>query len=325
MTSLGPSRSSSGRGVGSLSRFLRERQGYYDCVLVSRPPNMRTLCDLLDAAPELLGTTPVVYRRGGDLGRRGIGRLLAAGTPLDTSRAAALVDAELALGRRAAVVFSVSADDCSRFRAAGQRHVVCLSHSLDVQPTVSPFEQREFALFVGSFVGDSPNVDAAEWFVREVLPELRRRTGGAFRITIAGAHSDRMRHLEGPDVGVTGPVGDLRPLYERARLVVAPTRFAAGLPLKVVEAAAYGVPVVCSTLLAGQLRWRHDGDLLAAGDAGAFVDACERLWTQEAVWQAVRNAALARVSQEHSVEAFRESLKRGLSMDLPEYSPHDMR
>ena len=60
----------SGWGVGSLSRFLRERLGFYDCILVSRPPNMRTLSDVLDATPELLGTAGSRVRRGGHLGRQ---------------------------------------------------------------------------------------------------------------------------------------------------------------------------------------------------------------------------------------------------------------
>ena len=132
--------------------------------------------------------------------------------------------------------------------------------------------------------------------------------------------------LRAPACACLGPIGNLRPLYERARLVVAPTRFAAGLPLKVIEAAAHGVPVVCSTLLAGQLRWRPGGELLAAADAAEYLSPhVSAFGRRRPVRQAIRDAALARVSHEHSVEAFCGTLKRGLSMDLPEYSPHDMR
>ena len=59
--------------------------------------------------------------------------------------------------------------------------------------------------------------------------------------------------------GVTclGPVPDLTDEYARARVFIAPTRFAAGIPFKVHEALSYGLPVVGSRLISEQLA--HDG------------------------------------------------------------------
>ena len=41
-----------------------------------------------------------------------------------------------------------------------------------------------------------------------------------------------------PAVEVVGSVDDLSPYYERARILVGPTRFGAGIPIKILEAAA---------------------------------------------------------------------------------------
>jgi len=62
---------------------------------------------------------------------------------------------------------------------------------------------------------------------------------------------DRFR--DHPRVTLRGPVTDLTPLYDSHRVFVAPTRFAAGVPYKVHEAASFGLPVVATDLLRRQL------------------------------------------------------------------------
>src|SRR5205085_959485 len=85
----------------------------------------------------------------------------------------------------------------------------------------------------------SPNMDAAVWFSREILPVVREKSGRDVRLVIAGVNdAESARRLEGESVEVLRKVDDLTPLYDRARLFVAPTRFASGIPLKVYEAAA---------------------------------------------------------------------------------------
>jgi glycosyltransferase involved in cell wall biosynthesis len=110
--------------------------------------------------------------------------------------------------------------------------------------------------------------------------------------------------LGGTAFDLVGTVGDLRPHYASARLVVAPTRFASGLPHKIAQAAAHGVPVVATELLATQLGWVPGRDLLTASDAGAFAAACARLYRDEALWQKLRASALERVRDDCAPERF---------------------
>jgi glycosyltransferase involved in cell wall biosynthesis len=49
---------------------------------------------------------------------------------------------------------------------------------------------------------------------------------------------------------VPGPQPDLRPFYDAARVFIVPTRYAAGIPFKAHEAAAFGVPLVVSGVIA---------------------------------------------------------------------------
>src|SRR5437763_14014694 len=115
------------------------------------------------------------------------------------------------------------------------------------------------------------------WVVSQVLPRLRAELCACVGLTIAGARRSRALAAladRAAAVELLGRVDDLTPLYEQARLFVAPTRFPAGLPYKVHHAAAHGLPVVCTTLLAEQLGWRSGDELLAADDAAGFAAAC---------------------------------------------------
>jgi glycosyltransferase involved in cell wall biosynthesis len=102
-------------------------------------------------------------------------------------------------------------------------------------------------------------------------------------------------------------VADLTPLYDRARLFVAPTRFAAGIPYKIHHAAAHGLPVVCTPLLSRQLGWGDE--VRAAEDLAAAV--CD-LYGDEAAWQRQRDAALARVTADCDPQKFAAALREAL-------------
>jgi glycosyltransferase involved in cell wall biosynthesis len=111
-------------------------------------------------------------------------------------------------------------------------------------------------------------------------------------------------------------VADTTPLYEAARIFIAPTRFAAGTPYKIYEAAAMGLPCVVTTLLAEQLGWRDGEELLAvpADEPMAFAAAIARLYHDEALWMRLRAGALKRLARENSPADFARAVKNLLAV-----------
>jgi glycosyltransferase involved in cell wall biosynthesis len=120
------------------------------------------------------------------------------------------------------------------------------------------------------------------------------------------------------DAGVSWhpDVDDLTPLYEDARVFVAPTRYAAGIPLKIVEAAARGVPIVCTPLLADQLGWTAGGELLTAETPADFARTMTALYSDPDLWRRLREAALQRVARDYSASVFRATLKNALGVAI---------
>jgi glycosyltransferase involved in cell wall biosynthesis len=156
------------------------------------------------------------------------------------------------------------------------------------------------------------------WFLTEIFPLIREKLGDV-SLTIAGVNqSERIRNLAGPNIRVTGRLEDLNPLYAEARVFIAPTRYAAGIPHKIHEAASRGLPVVATSLLATQLGWTEQE--LAIGDsAEAFAERCVEIYTTAGKWTSLRSAALRRIGAECSQETFESKVYDILPRDKAEH------
>jgi sugar transferase (PEP-CTERM/EpsH1 system associated) len=101
------------------------------------------------------------------------------------------------------------------------------------------------------FTGDMsyfPNQEAVNYFARKVLPLIRDSVPKA-RFLIVGRNPNRnvlrLQRMDG--VEVTGFVADVRTYLAKAQVAVAPFAIAAGIQNKILEAMAYGLPVVATS------------------------------------------------------------------------------
>ena len=131
-------------------------------------------------------------------------------------------------------------------------------------------------LFFG-LLSTVPNVDALQWFVREVWPHVVRARPDA-RLKIVGAWPPpAVQALAGNGVELTGFVDDLRPHLAEAAAIVVPIRLGSGTRLKIVEAMAMGKAIVSTRLGAEGLAGEHGKQLLIADEPGRFAAEALRL------------------------------------------------
>ena len=135
-------------------------------------------------------------------------------------------------------------------------------------------------LFVGSF-DHPPNVDAARWAAREIMPLVRERCPDAVLHVVGSNPTDQVRELAGPGVEVHGWVPDVAPMYARSRVTLAPLRFGAGVKGKVGESLAIGVPVVGTSVAVEGMHLTDGQEVLVADDAPGLADAVVQLLTDE--------------------------------------------
>ena len=114
-------------------------------------------------------------------------------------------------------------------------------------------------------LGYFPNRDAARFLLAEVWPRLRRARPD-LRLVVAGDRppSSLARRLAAAGATLATRPPDLRALLAEATVAVAPLRCGSGVPLKVLDAWAAGVPVVASSFAAAGADGEPERDLLVA-------------------------------------------------------------
>lgn len=163
--------------------------------------------------------------------------------------------------------------------------------------------QRKDLIFVAGF-GHPPNVDAAMWFVREVMPRIRTTMPG-IRLDLVGSNpTEDVLGLCGDGVQVTGYVPDeeLAERYRKARVAVAPMRFGGGVKGKVVEAMWHGVPCVTTSTGVQGLAAARDS-LAVADEPEAFAELILRFLQDDDLWMACSRGEQAFVKTNYTEAA----------------------
>jgi GT2 family glycosyltransferase len=292
--------------------FLIARRGHFDAFLVCRPPNMEMFLEAAGPGRRLLGDAALLYDAEALFATRKLLAMEADGEPAGEAERHGMIAGEVSLTRLADAVISVAQHEKDLLDEYGVRRVHLLGHALDDEPLPTAFEERDEIVFLGVIQDEkAPNADAVRWFATEILPRLRTELGREdLRLTVVGlVKADSVAAMDGDQLDLRGMVDELPPALTRARILVVPTRFAAGIPHKAHQAAALGIPMVVTGLIARQLGWRDGDEVLVADDPAGFAAACARLYADAALWEHIRQSALARVRQDCSPDAFDAKLR----------------
>ncbi len=269
--------------VLDVSDKLRERRGLYDVAIVSRPTNVPFLPVVRQWNP----SARVIYDAEAVFTFRDALQAEIDGNPFTVEQINERISNELAPLVTADAVITVS----ERERAAIEQHfpgkpVHVWGHPTSVRLEGPSFAERRGALFVG-YLASAPNNDALLQLLREIIPTVYGDVGCS--LTVIGSDAQPEALIAGAAVpravSFGGFVGDLTGTYDASRIFVAPHRFAAGVPLKVIEAMANGLPCVISQLLADQLGVTDGLNALVAASNDEFAVKLAHLYSEEALWQ----------------------------------------
>lgn len=160
-------------------------------------------------------------------------------------------------------------------------------------PTIEPV-----AIFVANFAY-TPNRSALEFLLGQVLPRVWEQLPDA-QLLLAGAGLEQPPS-EDPRVRALGFVEDLAGTYAAACCAIVPLLQGGGSPLKLVEALAYGLPVVATPRAVAGLSVHNGIDCLVAEGAQAFADALVGVLRDGA--PEIARAGRTLVEERYSVEA----------------------
>lgn len=291
----------------SFTKMIAQRGALYECIIVSRPPNFAHVRSLLK---RYSGKARILYDAEAIFADRE--RLRQDIHPHPFSRLRSMLDRrrELILAEKADDVICVSKQDFETFASIkGKDHTHIWGHPLVLTSSLPSYEQRSDVLFVGGGIQPGfPNEDALLYFVRDILPIVHRHIACTFTI-VGRIESPAVQALASDSVRFTGFVESVVPYYERARVFVAPTRFAAGIPWKVHEAMAHGVPCAISHLLSQQLG-APEPVALAADSPEGFAQNIIDLYSDANLWLETQKAATRYIQEHCNPESMQVALQR---------------
>jgi glycosyltransferase involved in cell wall biosynthesis len=228
------------------------------------------------------------------------------------ARAAAIVDA----------IWVCSETDAGRIAARGLGPASVVPNGLPragAAPRRLPAEPAASGpelLFVGH-LGYLPNVAACETLARRIMPALRRRLPDV-RLTLAGrTPARRVRKLAADDVRILADPADLTPLLSGAHMAVVPLRSGGGTRFKILEAMAWGVPVVATPRAAEGLGLADGSDILLADSDAGLARRIVQLWQDKAGRERLRRQAHAAVWARFAPEAIDGAVVAALQSVAP--------
>lgn len=161
-----------------------------------------------------------------------------------------------------------------------------------------------------------PNQDAVAYFIRDILPLLRRLVPNV-RLVVAGRSSSnefQRRFANTRGVEFVGTVSDMRCYVKRCAVCVVPLRIASGTRFKILEAAAMGKPVV-STRVGAEGLDLHDGsEIILADGPLIFAEAVAALLKDAPRRHAIGLAARRQVENLYSFRVLRHAIRDTLAL-----------
>jgi glycosyltransferase involved in cell wall biosynthesis len=247
-----------------------------------------------------------LWRRMGESASSRLARAFARSQTPRVSR----IEAELVA--RAAGISCVSEREASllaRLAPDVPRVVVPNGVDLERYPFRSEPAPGEIVFYVGDLAWP-PHAEGMAWFRREVWPLVVRSRPSA-RAEVLGrgapvAVNDEERFA------FLGEGGDTRPHWARAAVVVVPLQAAAGTRLKILEAAACGVPVVSTSVGAEGLDLSDGAEIRIADDPEGFARAVTELLADPSARRRQATAARRRVEERYGWDSIGRAFSREL-------------
>jgi glycosyltransferase involved in cell wall biosynthesis len=147
------------------------------------------------------------------------------------------------------------------------------------------FEERNNFVFIGNFLHE-PNWNTVQYLKETIWPLLKKEFPEAV-LQVYGAYpSQKVLQLHQPKNGffIMGRAEDANEIVKRARVVLAPIRFGAGLKGKLLEAMQCGTPSVTTTIGAEAMHADLPWNGFITDDSAEFAKQAAYLYQNEKLW-----------------------------------------
>jgi len=166
-----------------------------------------------------------------------------------------------------------------------------------------------------SHLGYRPNITAARRLAVGIMPIVRQKLPMA-RLHLAGrSPSQKIANLtDFPGVMLTGDPPDADAILAGADFVVVPLEAGGGTRLKILEAMAWGLPVIATPIAAEGLGLDEGDDYVPATTDNEFAREIIDMWSDRERFEKVRSRAHETVLRRFGLAAIERSVRNGLGL-----------
>ena len=162
------------------------------------------------------------------------------------------------------------------------------------------FEDRKDFVFVGNFLHE-PNWNAVQYLKETIWPLIKKQLHEAV-LNIYGAYpSQKVLQLNNVKEGflVRGRAENASEVVEKARVVLAPLRFGAGIKGKLLEAMQCGTPSVTTSIGAESMHADLSWNGFIEDNPDVFADKAVELYQEEKLWLVGQKMGAEIISQRY--------------------------
>lgn len=186
-----------------------------------------------------------------------------------------------------------------------------ISNGVDTEELLPlPIPEKPDLIFVGN-LDYQPNALAVDWFLRQIFPLVRARVPDAFFFVVGNRPPEWLKRWEKRSpVKFTGYVESVAEWYRKTKVAIAPLKVGSGTRGKILEAMAFGRPVVSTTLGAEGLEVTNGKDILLADRPEEFAEKVAALIRDKVLYDSIAGNARKLVEERYDWGIIAEKLEK---------------
>lgn len=227
---------------------------------------------------------------------------------------------EFAIPEQCDALLPVSVVDEAYFRdeIGCKKPLFLLPYCLDVsqykawagKPANDNKEANEASLYYLGALDWTANTQGLEWFLRQVWPLVQQKCPN-LKFYIAGRKMNeehRRYYANFPNVQPIGEVADAEIYHHSQDVMVVPLLAGSGMRVKIIEAMAWGKPIVATSIAAEGIEYENGRDIQIADTPENFANAVVRLVSSPNLCRTMGANARRFVEKKHDVMAVTQQL-----------------
>jgi hypothetical protein len=188
------------------------------------------------------------------------------------------------------------------------------------------FDERNDFVFIGNFLHE-PNWNAVQYLKETIWPLIRKHLPEAV-LNVYGAYAtQKVMQLHQPKEGflIKGRAVDANEVVQKAKIVLAPLRFGAGIKGKLTEAMQCGTPSITTTIGAESMRGSLEWNGFVTDDIYEFATFAVQLYQDEKLWNKAQENGIEIINHRYLKESFRNDFRSKIDFLISNFNQHRLK